>query len=193
MIYHDIPSNENIPSYHIPIVISIYPINICIYIWISHYVHSHPLYTHYISIFLEREAWAPTRTVSCAWWSRTASPTLRCSNVSTRCAGVRWQSHGRSHPQTWDFSAATGGFYLQLIIQRCMNQKIVCQIWVKAFDCCWIFEPRPGYRNVSKPTPLLISLLSPLLSHVVHGWTPLKHTFSWLNPIKIAVFMLTSH
>ena len=53
----------------------------------------------------------------------------------------------------WDFSASTRGFYLQLIIQRCMNQKIVCQIRVKAFDCGWIIEPRPGYRNVSKPTP----------------------------------------
>lgn len=47
MIYHDIPSNENIPSYHIPIVISIYPINICIYIY-EYPIMS--ILTHYIPI-----------------------------------------------------------------------------------------------------------------------------------------------
>jgi hypothetical protein len=50
--------------------------------------------------------------------------------VLERLNAVRWGAVAESWKisQTWDFSAATGGFYLQLIIQRCMNQKIVCQI-----------------------------------------------------------------
>ena len=105
MIYHDIPSNENIPSYHIPIVISIYPINICIYIYMNIPLcpFSPIIYPLYIHIFGTRCMSAHTDRLLRLMVENGVTNTA----VLERLNAVRWGAVAES----WKISPADMGFF----------------------------------------------------------------------------------
>ena len=187
MIYHDIPSNENIPSYHIPIIISIYPINICIYICI--YIYEYPIMsilTQYIPIIYPY------------FWNarheRPHGPSLAPDGRERRHqhCGARTSQRG---------ALGCGGRVMEDLTRR----HVIFQQQQEVFTCNSSFKDvwnkklcakselkhltAVGFLNPDQDTEMWANP-----HHIVDlPFITIISCCSWLNPIKTHIFMVKSH